>query len=78
MPVEQYAALVRLLPHIETVLEQKGEKVPRPEYEEQSTTEEKVKVDKADEDANDEETGMKPSDSIGKKNFEATSDEDSD
>ncbi len=50
MPVEQYAALVRLLPHIETVLKQKGEKVPRPEYEGQSTAEETNEVDKDDED----------------------------
>jgi len=33
MPMDQYAALVRLLPHIETVLKEKGEMVPRPDYE---------------------------------------------
>jgi hypothetical protein len=33
MTVEQYSALVDLMPQIEKALESKGEKIPRPKYE---------------------------------------------
>jgi hypothetical protein len=32
MPVAQFAALIRTLPHIESVLKTRGEAIPRPDY----------------------------------------------
>ncbi|KAI9783481.1 MAG: hypothetical protein M1816_001363 [Peltula sp. TS41687] len=32
LPIDQYAALIAVLPHMETVLKEKGEEVPRPVY----------------------------------------------
>jgi hypothetical protein len=61
--MEQYSALIRYLPDIEDVLSQKGESVPRPDYAEPAS--EKMESSK------DLKKG-------GRKNIEATSDEDSD
>lgn len=82
MPMEQYATLVRLMPHIETVLREKGETVPRPHYE---------SIGQGHEEGSGEEGGGEESEGgadgkglrggVGgdvdeKKNFEATSEED--
>ena len=62
MTVEQYSAFVGLMPQIETLLSQKGESVPRPNYDGAPPP--------ADEDDEDEEDDEK------KANIEATSDEE--
>lgn len=80
MPMDQYAALVRLLPHIEAVLEGKGELVPRPDYESGGRGE----GDGAGEGGGGVEEKVESRGSRGgdgeevdeKKNFEATSEED--
>lgn len=82
MPMDQYAALVRLLPHIETVLKEKGEMVLRPDYESSGQGE-------GDGEGEDEGGGGIEGKGEGKglrggeggevderKNFEATSEED--
>jgi hypothetical protein len=61
--------LVELLPHIETVLVGKGEKVSRPDYTEQTQVTGKEDVDDGDE---EQEEDVLP----GKKNFEETSEDE--
>ncbi|MCJ1367984.1 hypothetical protein MMC16_007122 [Acarospora aff. strigata] len=83
MPLEQYSTLVTLLPHIETVLREKGEKVPRPDYEGQGRD---AGGDDADgggggsevEEEEVEQKGSRGGDGNGveKNNFEATSEEE--
>jgi hypothetical protein len=82
MTVEQYSALVDLMPQIEKALETKGEKVPRPKYD---TSKEPAegRVDGAHEESEDEEKAIpvKAETKNGKRkkaNIEATSDEDED
>ena len=70
MPVAQFAAVVSLLPHIETVLKEKGETIPRPEYDKAEGAE---PPDTDQEAAVDSEVSENKT---GKKNFEQTSDED--
>jgi hypothetical protein len=65
MSVEQYCALVRILPQIEAELVSQGEKVPRPEYDGSPGAGE----------GRDEDEDMHE-DIDGKQNIEATSDED--
>jgi hypothetical protein len=74
MPMDQYAALVRLLPQIEVVLKGKGELVPRPDYESGEGeggggVEEKKAEGKGSRGGDGGEVDEK-------KNFEATSEED--
>ena len=64
MPLAQFAALVKVLPHIEEVLREKGEKLPRPEYD-------KLEAGGEAEDA-EAEAGRKER----KRNIDSTSDED--
>lgn len=66
MSIEQYSALINILPQIEDALKQKGEKIPRPNYGRQQT----VDSDQVDQDDGDDEIQDK------KANIEATSDED--
>ena len=73
LPLDQFAALVDVLPQIEKVLKEKGEDIPRPKYdkmedEAEHGAEEEEAVDEEEEDAEDTKNE--------KKNFEATSDED--
>lgn len=64
MPVDQFAALVTLLPEIEQSLAQQGQSLPRPNY----------SGDGGRGDSEDmEQGGLKPD----KQNIEATSDEES-
>lgn len=76
MTLEQFSTLVTILPQIETALNKKGEKVPRPEYDGRgpvrSTTEDEDEDDE-DDDASEEGGGRKK-----KANIDATSDEDED
>ncbi|KAL4889123.1 transcriptional Coactivator p15-domain-containing protein [Aspergillus ambiguus] len=65
LPMDQYKALLAVLPDIETILKEKGESVPRPEY-----------ADSAELEGADEEAGSEVDESRSKKNIEATSDED--
>ena len=70
MPIAQFGAIVSLLPHIETVLKENGETIPRPEYD-------KVEGDGPPD--VDEDTGVdceEREETKGKKNFEQTSDEE--
>lgn len=64
MPIDQFSALIKLLPDIEQVLKQKGESLPRPVY---------------GGDAGQSNDGDEPdrTASPSKQNIEATSDEES-
>ncbi len=64
--------MIKLLPHIETVLAEKGQSIERPDYSGASASAAvDEEDDEDDEDEEDEEVGKK-----GKKNFEETSDEE--
>lgn len=80
--MEQFNNLVSALPHIETVLAQKGETIPRPEYGAAAAKKPEAEKDEEEEEAEDtgdeedeEEEQDKPT-KKGKKNFEETSDEE--
>lgn len=62
---------MRLLPHIETTLQNKGESIPRPQYDSDSklTSENKECGDGSDDYSDDKDT---------RRNIEATSEDDSD
>ena len=67
--VEEFNALIKVLPHIETVLGEKGQSIVRPDY---SGAGASATIDEEDdEEEEDEEVERK-----GKKNFEETSDDD--
>ena len=66
MTVEQYSALIAIMPQIERLLSQKGESVPRPNFE---GTPQDAARDDDDEDADADEEEKKA-------NIEATSDEE--
>ena len=63
MSVEQYSALIQIMPQVEELLSANGEKVPRPNYDGI------LSVQDDDEDDDEEERDVRP-------NIEATSDED--
>ncbi|KAL3456321.1 transcriptional Coactivator p15-domain-containing protein [Aspergillus heterothallicus] len=69
LPVEQFSALLTLLPDIEAALKEKGVPIPRPNYVEQVATSD---VDEEEEDSTDELSAPGPT----RRNIEATSDED--
>ncbi|KKA19347.1 Uncharacterized protein T310_6683 [Rasamsonia emersonii CBS 393.64] len=68
LPMDQFSSLIRHLPEIEEVLLQKGESVPRPSYVEVNSEHDKKEIGAGDA----KNTGS----TIGKKNIEATSEED--
>lgn len=82
--MEQFNNLVSALPHIETVLANKGESIPRPEYgaaaarkpeaneDEEGEAEESDAEEKEAEEDGEQGKPLKK----GKKNFEETSDEE--
>lgn len=82
--MEQFNNLVSALPHIETVLANKGESIPRPEYgaaaarkpeaneDEEGEAEESDAEEKEEEEDGEQGKPLKK----GKKNFEETSDEE--
>jgi hypothetical protein len=63
MSLEQYSALIGILPQIENALKMRGEDVPRPKYGEQQTLD--TQIDNSDDE-----------DQSKKANIEATSDEE--
>jgi hypothetical protein len=69
MGLEQYAALIGIMPQIEEQLKRRGETVPRPNYSGSSSAAASGNV-KEEDDSDDEETKSK------KANIEATSDEE--
>lgn len=70
MSIEQYSALVDIMPQIEETLARKGEKVPRPDY---SGNAEPVQDGRHDKDDEDDETGRAHT---TKANIDTTSDEE--
>ena len=86
LSIEQYTALIEILPDIERVLKSKGVEVPRPQYGKATskTVEEEQDVDEDEDDDEEFETSkskgklekfkLKPNHA----NHEATSDEDED
>jgi len=79
LPMNQYSALIELLPYIEKELTETGETVPRPQYD--GFVGEEDAGDEEEEDIKDEAEpdGDNDSDSAPKKsNIEATSDEEED
>ena len=73
LPLAQYSTLVSLLPSIEAALAAKGESVPRPDYSTVQPSEKPRNSEDEEGDENDEGDGDGDG---GKKNFEATSEED--
>ncbi|KIY03216.1 uncharacterized protein Z520_01683 [Fonsecaea multimorphosa CBS 102226] len=67
MSIEQYTALIQIMPQIESVLKSQGEKVPRPNYDGSGSAGDDESNEEGAE--GDEEMDRKP-------NIEATSDED--
>jgi hypothetical protein len=74
LTLEQYYTLLKAVPHIESVLAQKGETVPRPEYDSAQTVNEQDMEE--DEDDTAPQAADKGQTSPKKPNHEATSDED--
>ncbi|KAL1976443.1 hypothetical protein VTN31DRAFT_2725 [Thermomyces dupontii] len=70
LPMDQFSAFLQCLPQIEEFLLQKGEKVPRPVYDDNDGDDEEEEVDEKEED----DGGKK--DKKKKSNIEATSEEE--
>ncbi|KAL5332845.1 transcriptional Coactivator p15-domain-containing protein [Aspergillus crustosus] len=70
LPIDQFSTLMTLLPDIELVLQEKGETIPRPKYDNFDTL---PGGDDEVDDSTDELLGAAPP---SRKNIEATSDED--
>ena len=68
--MDQYSALIALMPQIEDLLKEKGETVPRPDYASSGAAHARDEGGHSE----DEDEDEKPK----KTNFEATSDEDED
>ena len=66
LPIDQFNTMIKLIPHIESILAEKGQSIERPDYGGAST----VKQVSAGASEDDEEEAK------GKRNFEATSEED--
>jgi hypothetical protein len=80
MPIEQYTALMSILPHVEAVLKGMGIKVPRPKYKngDEAVDEEKDGDQAEEEGCQEDEDEDVQGGYEKKKNFEATSEEDND
>lgn len=72
LTLDQFNAVIELLPHIETVLVGKGEKVSRPDY----TAQTEPVGREEDDDEGDGEQEEEEEAVVVKKNFEETSDEE--
>lgn len=68
--MEQYAAVVQLMPEVERVLKGKGESVPRPDYEGRGT------VGEEEEGGGEGDREEREGEERKKGNFEETSEED--
>ncbi|KAA6413355.1 MAG: RNA polymerase II transcriptional [Lasallia pustulata] len=79
LPVDQFSAIIKLLPHIESVLKDKGIEVARPVYDaaggdgDEKGEEEKEEIDEGETGKAQEKAGKGTK---RKKNFEATSEEE--
>jgi hypothetical protein len=69
LSMEQYGAIIQLLPELENILTAKGETVPRPEY---GSAMQKMEENGGAEDGDEKPQGKKSA----KGNFEETSEED--
>ncbi|KAL3259537.1 hypothetical protein ABHI18_005331 [Aspergillus niger] len=69
LPIDQFSSLVSLLPHIETTLQDKGESIPRPQYDSDR------KINSENKEAGDDSVDV--SDEDTRRNIEATSEDDS-
>jgi hypothetical protein len=70
LPINQFAALVKALPAVEQVLKERGERLPRPDYD-------KLGKDGAAEELDDTDAEKKSeAKRERKRNFEETSEED--
>lgn len=77
MPMDQYAALVILLPEIEGALKESGQSVPRPNYADANEQSDGNEQSEEENDDNQGESSSNPdAPTSPKKNIEATSDED--
>ena len=70
LPIEQFNTLVKLIPHIEAALSEKGEKIARPDYSGAARSL------AATADADDDDEEEQEPEAKAKKNFEETSDEE--
>ncbi|KAF2724346.1 PC4-domain-containing protein [Polychaeton citri CBS 116435] len=73
LSVDQYATLLQLLPEIEKALEDKGKTVPRPNYSDAATANNK---DDEENEASDSDAGVARAGGNSKANYEGTSEED--
>ena len=62
MPIDQYSALMALLPQIEKQLKAKGEAVGRPDYDDKATEEDDKREDVDDDESEQDANGETPSD----------------
>lgn len=69
--MEQFNTIINLLPQLERVLAEKGEKIGRPDYSEAGSSAGDGNEENMEEDEEDEEPASR-----AKKNFEQTSDEE--
>ena len=78
--MEQYSALIEIMPQIETALRNKGEKVPRPLYGGEMTTGVKSGEDEEEDgsDARGDTSDARRNDTLRKSNIDVTSDEEED
>ncbi len=77
MSLEQYSALIDVMPQIERALNKQGEKVPRPNYDDAANGTGKEDSSNGGEDVDDDDDDDQRPDSR-KANIEATSDEEED
>ena len=73
LPLDQFNTLITLLPEIETALASKGQSISRPDYSNAGASASSAAA--MDEDENEDEV-EKVQKTMGKKNFEETSDEE--
>lgn len=66
MSIEQYSALIQIMPQLDELLTSKGEKLPRPDY----------NGNAADMDDDDDDEENEEDEESEKANIDATSDED--
>jgi len=76
MPVDQFAALVSLLPEIDKALAAKGVELPRPLYDAVSNGGAAGKVDDAEDEPANEGDEAEDDEKPKRANYEATDDED--
>ena len=73
LPLDQFNTLITVLPEIETALASKGQSISRPDYSNAGASASSAAAMDEDEDEDEVEKVQK---TMGKKNFEETSDEE--